>query len=105
MTNYEVLREFETGLSETDLAGAVERSSDAIEEMRAEGVEISYLGSEVFTDEDGLAWATMCRYDADSDTTVREHSERADLPVSNVFLRGTRLAGIAPRAGVVRKAA
>lgn len=105
MTNYDVLREFESGLSEEELEQAVDRSSTAIEEMREEGAVISYLGSDVFTDEDGLAWATMCRYDADSEDDVREHSERATLPVRNVFVRGIPLAGIAPRSGVVPKAA
>ena len=105
MTNYEVLREFDSGLSESELERAVERSSGAIEEMRGEGTVISYLGSEVFTDESGLAWATMCRYDADSEGVVREHSERAKLPVNGVFFRGTPLGGIAPRTGVVPKAA
>lgn len=105
MTNFDVIREFESGLSEQELAGAVERSSDAIEEMREEGTVISYLGSEVFVDEDGLGWMTICRYDADDEETIRDHSERATLPVRKVLFRGTPLAGIAPRSGVVPQAA
>lgn len=105
MTNYEVYREFDSGLSGDDLEQAVERSGAAIEEMRGEGESISYLGSQVFVDEDEMAWATMCRYDATSEEAVRDLSERAELPVNEVFLRGTPLHGIAPKAGVARQTA
>lgn len=105
MTNYAVLREFEQGLTQADLDDAVERSGAVIEEMRGEGTAISYLGSSVFTDEQGLAWATMCRYDADSEATVEDHSERSELPFSGVFRPGTSLEGIAPETGIRPKAA
>lgn len=101
MTNFEVLREFATGRSETALRRAVARSGDVVDEMRNEGTPISYLGSDVFVDEYGLARATLCRYDADSEATVTEHSQRADLPVRSVLRRGEPMPGIAPAVGVV----
>jgi len=105
MTNYSVLREFDSGLSRDTLEAAGDRSIETIEEMRGEGTAISYLGSDVFVDEDGLAWGTICEYDADSEATLSEHSERAELPVSGVWMRGNPLAGVAPRTGVAPKPA
>lgn len=105
MTNYNVLREFAGGITQDELDQAVERSSEAIESMREDGHAISYLGSEVFVDEAGSIMATMCRYDAESESDVREQSERGELPISGVFLRGKSVDANAPRAGVVPKAA
>ena len=105
MTNYNVLREFDDGITQDELEQAVERSSEAIESMREDGHAISYLGSEVFADEAGSIMATMCHYDAESKSDVREHSERGELPISGVFLRGEPVDASAPRAGVVPKAA
>lgn len=105
MTNYDVLREFGSGITQGELDQAVDRSSEAIESMREDGHAISYLGSEVFVDEAGSIMATMCRYDAESESDVREQSERGELPVSGVFLRGMPVDAKAPRAGVVPKTA
>jgi|GEM_PF-3234738 len=105
MTNYNVLREFGDGITQDELDQAVARSSDAIESMREDGHAMSYLGSEVFVNEAGTIMATMCCYDAESETDIREQSERGALPVSSVFLRGAPIEANAPRAGVIPKAA
>jgi hypothetical protein len=73
--------------------------------MREDGHAISYIGSEVFVNEAGKIMATMCRYDAESENDVREQSERGELPISSVFLRGTPVDAEAPRAGVSKKGA
>ena len=105
MTNYDVFREFGDGITQSELDQAVERSGDAIESMREGGRTISYLGSEVFVDDEGTIMATLCRYDAESESDVREHSDRGQLPISGVYLRGDPVAARAPRAGVGQKAA
>ncbi|SFR56500.1 Protein of unknown function [Halogeometricum rufum] len=105
MTNYDVLREFEAGITSEQLEQAVDSSGDAIEQLRTEGVPISYLGSQTFLNGDGLIGATMCRYDADSEATLRTHSERAGLAVSEIFVVGPPHDGIAPKTGVAPKAA
>ena len=103
MTNYDVLREFEAGITNEQLEQAVESSGEAIEELRTGGVPMSYLGSQTFLNEDGSIGATMCRYDADSEATLREHSERAGLAVSDIFVVGPPHAGMAPKTGVTSK--
>jgi hypothetical protein len=105
MTNYDVLREFETGITNEQLEQAVESSAEAIEELRTQGVPMSYLGSQTFLNEDGSIGATMCRYDADSEATLRKHSERAGLAVSDVFAVGPPHDGMAPKTGVTSKSA
>lgn len=104
MTNYDVLREFGDGITQADLDQAVARSSEATESMREDGHAFSYLGSEVFVNETGSIMATICRYDAESEADVLEHSELGELPVSGVFLRGTPVDATAPRAGVMKQA-
>lgn len=104
MTNYEAFRAFESSITERDLDEAVERSNEATEWMREHGNTISYLGSDVFMNEDGEIAGTVCHYDAESEDVVREHSERADLPITSVFIRGTAIPGVAPMAGVGKKA-
>ena len=103
MTNYDVLREFDTGITNEQLEQAVDRSGDAIEELRTEGAPMSYLGSQTFLNEDGSIGATMCRYDADSEATLRKHSERAGLAVSDIFVVGPPHVGVAPKVGVTSK--
>lgn len=103
MTNYDVYREFGSGITQEELDAAVERSGEAIETMRMEGQIISYLGSDVFVDEDDRIKATICRYDAESVEQVENHSEEAELPFDIVFMRGTPVPGTAPRAGVAAK--
>ncbi|WP_265110568.1 DUF4242 domain-containing protein [Halosolutus halophilus] len=105
MTNYDVLREFEAGITNEQLEQAVESSGEAIEEFRSGGVPMSYLGSQTFLNEDGSIGATMCRYDADSEATLREHSERAGLAVSDIFVVGPPHAGMAPKTSGTSKSA
>lgn len=105
MTNYDVLRQFGDGITQAELDQAVDRSNEATESMREDGHAISYIGSEVFVNEAGNVMATMCRYDAESEADVREQSDRGELPVSDVFLRGKAVDAQAPRAGVATKAA
>ncbi len=100
MTNYHVLREFGDGVTEELLDEAVDRSNEATESMREDGHAISYIGSEVFVDEEGTIMATICSYDAESEEDVREQSERAELPVSGVYLRGESIDAAAPMAAV-----
>ena len=105
MTNYDVLREFGDGITQSELDQAVARSSDAIESMREDGYAISYLGSEVFVQEEGAIMATVCRYDAESEHDIQEHSERGELPLSSIYVRGTPIDAHAPQSGVGMKAA
>lgn len=105
MTNYDVLREFEAGITSEQLEQAVESSGEAIEELRSEGVQMSYLGSQTFLNGDGMIGATMCRYDADSEATLRKHSDRAGLAVSGIFVVGPPHAGVAPKSGVTSESA
>lgn len=93
MTEYEVYREFERGLTREELDGAVEACGETIEEMRAEGEDVSYLGSEVLLDDDGAIVGTMCCFDGESREQIEDLNERADVPFVTTYRRGTPVEG------------
>lgn len=93
MTEYEVYREFENGIPEAELEGAVEACGETIEEMRGEGAEVSYLGSEVLLNDDGAIVGTMCCFDGESREQIEELNHRAGVPFSTTYQRGTPVKG------------
>lgn len=97
MTEYDVLRQFERGLSRAELDGAVEACGEAIEEMRAEGADLSYLGSEVLVDDEGSITGTVCCFDGESRQQIEEVNDRAGLPFETVYRRGAPVKGEAPK--------
>lgn len=41
----------------------------------------------------GNVTGTFCHYQAEDETAIREHAERAGIPVTQVYRRGTGLDG------------
>lgn len=98
MTEYGVLRQFEDGLTREELDGAVEACGEVIEELRAEGDDVQYLGSEVLLDDsDGTITATVCCFDGKSREQIEEVNERAGLPFVTAYRRGSPVEGEAPK--------
>lgn len=98
MPEYEVYREFDGGLSQDQLRGAVEACGDAIEECRAEGQQVGYLGSEVLLNEAGTIVGTMCCFDGESREQIEQLNERAGVPFVTTYRRGTPVEGAEPKA-------
>lgn len=93
MKDFMILRELPEPVSRDELDAAAEASGEALEELRAEGVGIHWVDSEVLTDgADGIV-GTFCHYQAESEEAVREHADRAGLPATKVTRRGEPLAG------------
>jgi thiamine biosynthesis protein ThiC len=63
-----------------DLAAAAARSTAEGDEMPDD---IRWIRSYVLAEEDGQV-GTVCIYQASSPEKIREHAERADLPVSEI---------------------
>jgi hypothetical protein len=63
---------------------ALEASQRAIAELRNEGVEVEWVRTDVLEDPDGDTDCAYCHYRAPSEGAIREHSERADLPVTEL---------------------
>lgn len=63
---------------------ALEASQGAIAELRNEGVEVEWVRTDVLEDPDGDTDCAYCHYRAPSEEAIREHSERAGLPVTEL---------------------
>lgn len=97
MAEYDVYREFPDGLSAADLDGAVAACGDAINAMRAEGAEVAYLGTEVLLDDQETIMGTVCCFEGESTTQIKELNERAGVPFVKTYRRGTPIAGERPK--------
>lgn len=97
MTEYNVFRQFEEGLSREELDGAVGACGQAIAEMRAEGADLTYLGSEVLLDEEGTITGTVCCFDGESREQVEAVNDRAGIPYTTAYRRGVPVEGEAPK--------
>jgi len=93
MDDYLILRELDEPITEAELAAAGEESGEALEALRAEGVDIRWVESEVMTNDAGEVTGTFCHYQAESEDAVREHADRAGLPATRIDRRGTPLEG------------
>jgi hypothetical protein len=91
--DYLILRELDEPITQDQLDAAVEASGNALAELRAEGVDIEWVDSEVMTDEKGGIVGTFCHYQAESEDAVYEHADRAGLPATRVTRRGSPLDG------------
>jgi len=93
LTDFLILRELDSPITEAELDDAVDASAEALSALRDEGVGIEWVDSEVLTDDEGGVTGTFCHYRAESEGAVREHAERAGLPATRVSRRGEPLAG------------
>ncbi len=88
-----ILRELDEPITYDELDEAATASGETLENLREEGVDISWEESEVLTNDEGRVVGTFCRYRAESEDAVREHAERAGLPATKVTRRGEPLEG------------
>jgi hypothetical protein len=97
MTEYNVFRQFEEGLSRDELDNAVGACGQAIAEMRAEGADLTYLGSEVLLDDEGAITGSVCCFDGESREQVETVNDRAGIPYTTTYRRGVPVEGEAPK--------
>lgn len=88
-----ILRSLEEPISRSELDAVGEQSGEALSELRDEGVGIRWVESEVMTNDDGDVTGTFCRYEAEDESAIREHADRAGLPVTRIDHRGEPLGG------------
>lgn len=63
---------------------ALEASQGAIAELREEGISVEWVRTDVLEDPEGDTDCAYCHYRAPSEEAIREHSERAGLPVTEL---------------------
>lgn len=93
LDDYLILRALDDPITRDDLDAAAEASGEALAALREEDVGIRWVDSEVLTDDEGRVTGTFCHYRAEDEDAVREHGDRAGLPVTRVDRRGEPLEG------------
>jgi hypothetical protein len=93
LEDFLILRSLEEPITEDQLEAAGEQSGEALEELRSEGTGIRWVESEVLTNDDGDITGTFCHYQAEDESAVREHADRAGLPATRIDRRGEPLEG------------
>ena len=93
LQDFLILRELDGTITREELDGAATQSGSALEELHDEGIGIQWVDSEVLTTDEGRVAGTFCHYQAEDESAVREHADRADLPVTKITHRGEPLAG------------
>ena len=94
LEDFLILRELDDPITEEDLRTVVdERSTACRRELDDEGIKVRAVESEVLLDEDGNVTGTHCHYKAESEEAVREHANRAELPISRIDRLGRPLGG------------
>jgi hypothetical protein len=93
LDDFLILRELDDSITRDQLADAAETSGEVLTSLREEGVEIRWVESEVMTNADGQVTGTFCHYQAEGAEAIREHGERAGLPVTRIDRRGESLDG------------
>jgi len=93
LDDFLILRVLDEPITEGELDAAGERSGEALQELRDEGVGIRWVESEVLQSDAGEITGTFCHYRAESEAAVREHADRSGLPVTRIDRRGQPLEG------------
>ncbi len=93
LEDFLILRDLDAPITEEELEAAGEQSGEALQELRDEGVGIRWVESEVLTNKNDKITGTFCHYQAESETAIEEHAERAGLPATRIDRRGQPLDG------------
>lgn len=93
LQDFLVLRELDDPITNEELEAADRRSTEAREELRAEGTGVVAVQSEVMKDDSGSVTGTHCHYRAENEEAIRDHAERAGLVVTRIDRRGQLFPG------------
>jgi hypothetical protein len=63
---------------------ALEASQGAIAELSEEDIEVEWVRTDVLEDPEGETDCAYCHYRAPSEEAIKEHSDRAGLPVTEL---------------------
>jgi hypothetical protein len=85
LIDFGIWREMDRNLTaEEAKREALEASQGAIGELHEEGVEVEWVRTDVLEGPDDDTDCAYCHYRAPSEEAIREHSERAGLPVTEL---------------------
>ena len=85
LNDFGIWREMDEDLTaEEAKKEALEASQRAIAELSEEGVEVEWVRTDVLEDPNGDTDCAYCHYRAPSEAVIKDHSERAGLPVTEL---------------------
>ena len=88
LEDFLILRNFEEPIPEDTFRAGAEKAMDVLKNLTEEGVGIRWRKSHVRTTTDGAVVGTMCQYQAEDEAALREHANRAGLPVTRIDHHG-----------------
>ncbi len=91
LEDFLILRNLEGPLPEETFDVAAKGAIQIIEDLAEEGVGIQWMKSHVRTQPDGMITGTVCHYRAENESAIREHADRAGLPVTLIDRLGETL--------------
>lgn len=85
LIDFGIWREMDADITDEETKQeALESSQGAIQELGEEGVEVEWVSTDVLEDPESDSECAYCHYRAPSEEVIREHSERAGLPVTKL---------------------
>jgi len=85
LVDFGIWREMDADITDEEAKQeALESSQGAIQELEEEGVEVEWVSTDVLEDPESDSECAYCHYRAPSEEAIREHSERAGLPVTKL---------------------
>lgn len=91
LEEYLVLRNLDEPIAEDTFEAAAAQSIEVVQQLTDEGVGLQWTKSDVRTQADGAVTGTMCHFQAENEDAIREHGDRAGLPVTRIDLHGRTL--------------
>ncbi|ERG87898.1 MAG: hypothetical protein J07HX5_00039 [halophilic archaeon J07HX5] len=85
LNDFGIWREMDADITDEEAKQeALEASQGAIQELAQEGVEVEWVSTDVLEDPESDSECAYCHYRAPSEEAIKEHSERAGLPVTKL---------------------
>lgn len=91
LKKYLIRRDLNEPLPEREFDAGAVRAGEVLQDLNDEGVGIRWIESHVRTRPDGTVVGTFCHYRADNEEALREHADRARLPVTHIDRYGKTL--------------
>jgi hypothetical protein len=85
LIDFGIWRDMDADITDEDTKQeALQASLGAIEELKQEGVDVEWVSTDVLEDPESDGECAYCHYRAPSEEAIKEHSDRAGLPVTRL---------------------
>ncbi|TSD13985.1 DUF4242 domain-containing protein [Haloglomus irregulare] len=85
LIDFGIWREMDADITDEETKQkALQASQGAIAELKEEGTEVEWVSTDVLEDPESGSECAYCHYRAPSEEAIKQHSERAGLPVTKL---------------------